>query len=126
MSKGSLGKANCGVSSMRKRSPPLILKTLPYWSQDASTIQTQSLNIFRRRISTLRAVSWISSTMRSPAAVVEWYINDPLTALNRPPMVPFAQIGLLDTKVFEQRFSLLWNTLWKISVEYNSLSWAGT
>ena len=54
------------------------------------------------------------------ASVVEWYINDPLTALNRDPPIEYAKIGLLDIKVFEQRFSLLWNTLWKVALQYQS------
>ncbi|KAF1935725.1 hypothetical protein EJ02DRAFT_415284 [Clathrospora elynae] len=33
-------------------------------------------------------------------------------------MVAYSNLGELDIKLFEQRFSLLWNSLFKISVEY--------
>ena len=52
------------------------------------------------------------------SSFVEWYLLDPLTALNNPAEQGYTDLGQLDIKLFEKRFSLLWNTLWKISTQY--------
>jgi hypothetical protein len=125
MSKGSLGKANCGVSSLRKTLLPTDAKDITPLESGRLNYPNTSINHFpQTHIYFTTSFMDLLDDVRSgsgASSVVEWYINDPLTALNRAPMVGFAQIGLLDISVFEQRFSLLWNTLWKIGVEYKSI-----
>lgn len=55
------------------------------------------------------------------SSVVEWYLKDPLTALNNPALIAYANLGEVDIKTFEQRLALLWNTLWKIGFEHESI-----
>lgn len=58
------------------------------------------------------------------SSVVERYIQDPLTALKEPKYMTYTQLGDLDIKVFEKRFGLLYNTLWKIGWTHHSVTGA--
>jgi hypothetical protein len=50
------------------------------------------------------------------SSVVEYYLFDPMNAFTTQILSDgYVNLGSLDIGLFERRFSLLWNTLWKIS-----------
>jgi hypothetical protein len=62
-----------------------------------------------------------TQTGSGASSIVEWYIKDPLTALNNPAKIAYANLGELDIRIFEQRLALLWNTVWKIGFQHESI-----
>jgi hypothetical protein len=125
MSKGSFGKANCGVNSIRETLNPTdftdltVLESRHVGYPNSPGFQdpqkgSRFMDAFMNFLDDIQSGSDASS-------IVEWYIKDPLTALNKGAMNEYANLGELDIGLFEQRVSLLWNTLWKISMQTNSL-----
>jgi len=107
ISKGTLGKATCGVDAIRETpNPPenpnvTVLDQIPH--------AELSFNDFMDMLEGLQSGGGMSSS-------TEYYLADPLTAFTEPDNRPtYTELGELDIKTFEQRFSLLWNTLWKIA-----------
>jgi hypothetical protein len=109
-STGNMGKANCGVSSIRETLTAAV-DTAP---NHDDTIDYQYMDAFMDILDDAQSGSGASS-------IVEWYLQDPLTALNNPASFGYTNLAALDVKVFEKRLSLLWNTLWKISYQYASI-----
>lgn len=134
ISKGALGKTNCGVNAVR---------------ETLTTTNPKNLTIFEPR-----TYRWPNSTLEmrpttpsdlmhafmdlvddnkhgsGASGVVEWYLRDPLIAANDPGTraygtQAYANLGDVDIKVFEQRFSLLWNTLWKVSTQHATINGRG-
>jgi hypothetical protein len=109
-STGSVGKANCGVASIRETLTSAI-DTAP---NHDDTIDIQYMDAFMDMLDDSQSGSGASS-------IVEWYLQDPLTALNNPASFGYTNLAELDVRVFEKRLSLLWNTLWKMSYQYASI-----
>jgi hypothetical protein len=118
--KGALGKASCGVNSVRETLRPTnptnltIFESRYYrWPYPVSGFSPNLRNAvatsFMDTLDDLQRGSGASS-------MIEWYIKDPLTALNNNAGIAYANLGELDIKLFEQRFSLLWNTHWKVNL----------
>jgi hypothetical protein len=78
------------------------------------TIEYQYMDAFMDILDDAQSGSGASS-------IVEWYLQDPLTALNNPASFGYTNLAELDVGVFEKRLGLLWNTLWKISYQYESI-----
>ncbi|KAF1846268.1 uncharacterized protein K460DRAFT_406484 [Cucurbitaria berberidis CBS 394.84] len=125
MSRGTLGKANCGVNSVRKT----LLATDP---EDLTLLEAGRVNYPNTTINHDPGIPTIFlnafmdmlddvQTGSGTSSIVEWYIKDPLSAFNNPGLITLAELGDLHIELFEQRFALLWNTLWKISLEYKSV-----
>jgi hypothetical protein len=125
ISKGTMGKANCGVSSIRKTlstTDPTDLTVLePLHFYQLNTTATYDRATPENFMEGFMDLLDDNQTGSGASTVVEWYIKDPLTALNNPAMIAYANLEELDISVFEVRFSLLWNTLWKLSQEYASI-----
>jgi hypothetical protein len=105
-----VGKANCGVASIRETLTSAV-DTAP---NHDDTIDIQYMDAFMDMLDGSQSGSGASS-------IVEWYLQDPLTALNNPASFGYTNLAELDVGVFEKRLSLLWNTLWKMSYQYASI-----
>jgi hypothetical protein len=107
ISKGSLGKAICGATAVRETPSPPADVTITVLDQ--SPHAGNSFLSFMDMLEDIQAGSGQSSN-------TEYYLYDPLTAFTNPDNRNFyAELGTVDIATFERRFSLLWNTLWKIA-----------
>lgn len=128
ISKGALGKTNCGVNSVRETLSPTnpaelnILETIPFYSPDLPDERWDwSPNLPNAFMTFFMDLLDDSLGGSGTSSLVEWYLKDPLTALNRPSNFGYANLGDLDIKLFEKRLSLLWNTLWKVGIQYGGI-----
>jgi hypothetical protein len=122
MSRGSLGKANCGVDAIRKKlhevDPPSS-SVLNSTGLD-EMIQREYWNFGITNL-LLGLMSVLPGT--GERSLIERYIVDPLTAFGNPDVLEFKHdlnLSALDVDVFEKRFALLYNTLWKAGWSYRS------
>ena len=107
ISRGTSGKAICGVGTLRETpEPPENPNTSLLHDRESATIQFDAFsNLLDDGFNYFQS------------SIVEFYIADPLTGLLRPNIVlggVYTNLGELDIGTFERRFSLLWNTLWKV------------
>ncbi|KAL1798197.1 hypothetical protein ACET3X_002234 [Alternaria dauci] len=129
ISKGALGKTNCGVDAVRETPMPTnpknltVFETRVYRWPNSTLDMTPLLPTFLMHafMDLLDDIKRGSGT----SGIVEWYMRDPLTAVNNPATNTYANMHQLDIKVFEQRFSLLWNTLWKTSTQHATIMGGG-
>jgi hypothetical protein len=124
-SKGTLGKASCGVNSVRAMLNPTDSVNLTFLESGRLYYPNSTVNhdpgvpeVFMGNFMDLLNDKQSGS---GASSIVEWYIKDPLTALNNPATIAYADLGELDIMMFEQRLALLWNTLWKIGYEHASI-----
>lgn len=125
MSKGSSGKANCGVDAIRKSKEVTGLtgSFLEALSIDNMTIASRYNEFVARGF--LAAFTDIMDDNQMGSAVssiIERYIYDPFTAFDGVVTMGYVDLGSVDIKLVEQRLSLLYNTLWKVSWSYKSIS----
>ena len=107
ISRGASGKAICGVGALRETpEPPENPNTSLLDYRDDALLQFDAFSG-----SLGDRFTFVQSS------TVEFYMADPLTGLIRPDNVlgsGYTNLGELDIGTFEKRFSLLWNTLWKV------------
>ena len=113
LSKGTQGRTTCGIDAIRQMPVPptdpdfTILDPAAFWYQDKFLLD------FTDAFRNLEDSSDSSSNQ-------EYYMMDPLSAFaNSTVRDTLVDISKLDIKLFDQRFSLLWNTFWKAT-------WAGS
>ncbi|KAH7073753.1 hypothetical protein BKA63DRAFT_554084 [Paraphoma chrysanthemicola] len=108
MSKGSLGKAVCGVTSIRETpNPPM----------------NPAYNVLRMSVPAQNSLTQFTDLLDDNSgggggrsSNTEFYLYNPLAFPSTDTSGKYyAELGELDIGLFERRFSLLWNTLWKIS-----------
>lgn len=105
ISRGSLGKANCGVDALREMPDP------------PANPRESVLDNFGYAFATLdEYMDMLDEVASGRSSNLEYYLADPLTAYsiledNRADAV----LADLDIRLFERRFALLWNTFWKAS-----------
>ncbi|CAN9178784.1 unnamed protein product [Alternaria alternata] len=124
-SKGALGKTICGVNAVRETPMPTTPKNITVFEPRVyrwpnSTIEMTPMlpgALMNAFVDLLDDAKHGSGT----SGLVEWYLRDPLTAVNNPATSTYANLGDVDIKVFEQRFSLLWNTLWKTNIQHATI-----
>jgi hypothetical protein len=126
ISKGTLGRTNCGVSAIRKTLQPTDPDTVSLLeagrvmypnttSNHNPGIPGSFLQAFMDILDDIQSGSGASS-------MVEWYINDPLAALDSDvSKIAFTELSNVDVKTVERRLSLLYNTFWKASWSYKSI-----
>ncbi|KAH7116148.1 hypothetical protein B0J11DRAFT_118506 [Dendryphion nanum] len=105
VSKGLLGKSDCGVTKLR-RTPDPPGNPRPNIYEPDRRIDTMCDNFMNVQNDVRNEVS---------SSLNELYIMDPLDVYNNRPV----NVSSLDIPIFERRFSLLWNTLWKMSCVQN-------
>ncbi|KAH7086110.1 hypothetical protein BKA63DRAFT_560721 [Paraphoma chrysanthemicola] len=116
MSRGSVGKPLCGVGAVRATPNPPDEETAN--PVQANPHGKNSLLYFMDMLDDAKSADKIVTyrNMFTASSSTEYYLQNPLAF---PPTFPrnnqFAELGKLDIRTFERRFSLLWNTLWKVS-----------
>jgi hypothetical protein len=126
MSRGSAGKANCGVDAIRKT---LELTEPP----DAGILE--ALRVDNPRIASQYdewvALGFLTAFMdllddnqigSGQMSIVQRYIADPMTAFDRLVSFGHADLSKVDIKLAEKRLSLLYNTLWRVGWSYMSMT----
>jgi hypothetical protein len=137
MSKGTLGKANCGVSSVRRT-------VIPTENESTSILQSSKLlksqvesygdfrNSYNNTLNWFHAsfMSYLTNAQEgmkldtSAPNMIDLYLEDPLKTFipfeSRPEQEPV--IRDTDVKLVERRLSLLYNTLWKAGWGFRSLT----
>ncbi|KAJ4314096.1 hypothetical protein N0V94_006610 [Neodidymelliopsis sp. IMI 364377] len=126
ISRGSTGKANCGVDAIRKSleltEPPDagILEALRVDDPRISSQYDDRVAVgFLTAFMTLLDDNQIGSGQMS---IVQAYIADPLTAFDRPVQFSYMDFSKVDVKLVEKRLSLLYNTLWRVGWSYMSMT----
>jgi hypothetical protein len=113
ISKGASGRMSCGVGGIRRTPNPPIdpnLAILDY--------TLRSVNSFAYFMDGLDETQPESGG----GSLTEAYLDNPLDAFTKPITYRnFTELGYLDIKTFESRFSLLWNTLWKVAWSQESV-----
>ena len=115
ISKGTLGKATCGVDAIREtpnppRNPNVTVLDQSYHAEYS----------FRDFMDILD--DGVTAGHYYQPSITEYYLANPLKALTEvDDERNYPELGQLDIKTFEQRFSLLWNTLWKITWSRKSI-----
>ncbi|KAF2819257.1 hypothetical protein CC86DRAFT_388070 [Ophiobolus disseminans] len=105
ISRSSLSKLNCGVGAIREMPKPPRNPDISVLDQNRYI--TNSFEDFMDILDDVQA--------STESSVTEYYLANPLTAFTDPELRKGdIELGSLDIKLFERRFSLLWNTLWKI------------
>lgn len=114
ISRSTLSKAICGVGTLRETPDPPAAPNMTVF--DWSLFSKSKSGSFADTL-----IGGLSFGQASSDA--EYYISDPLTAFTAPRVgntawtdptrFEFADLGSLDIAIFERRFSLLCNTLWK-------------
>ncbi|KAF2727384.1 hypothetical protein EJ04DRAFT_479071 [Polyplosphaeria fusca] len=116
ISRGTLGKAICGVNAVRETpNPPL----------DPNVSMFDLALYLPARSDSFALYLLDGKSFGQASSVLEYYLSDPLTGLTTPKTgntrwtdpsrgAP-VDLSLLDIAIFERRFSILCNTLWKLS-----------
>lgn len=116
--RGALGRANCGADAVRETpnrpaEPSLFALGLPFMQYFTHWVRQPFFDV----LNILNGVNNYAPT------IAELYISNPLTAQYDNSTSKYdTRIGDLDIKTFEQRFSLLWNTYWKLAWSAKSLN----
>ena len=125
ISKGALGKTDCGVDAVRETLTTTNPKNLTIFEPRTYRWPNSTLDLDPRMAPDLMHIfmDLLDDNKRGSgtSGIVEWYLKDPLTAVNNPSSVGYANLDEVDIKVFEQRFSLLWNTLWKTNIQHATI-----
>jgi hypothetical protein len=113
ISKGVSGRMSCGVDGIRQTpNPPADpdLAILDYTEQ--------SMESFASFMDILDE----NQPESGGGSVTEAYLDNPLGAFTKAMNYRnFTELGYLDVKTFESRFSLMWNTLWKVAWSQESV-----
>jgi hypothetical protein len=110
ISRGSIGKASCGVVAIRKKlydtePSSMTVLNLPLFPEFTG-IPFDAIKSF---LGTLGAIYYSEFS----ASIIERYIEDPLTAFIDEEIIKLSELGSHDIKLVEKRLALLYNTLWK-------------
>ncbi|KAF2821583.1 hypothetical protein CC86DRAFT_106527 [Ophiobolus disseminans] len=110
ISKGSIGKSNCGVDAMREsQNPP------------ASSSKTPLNEVSKGDLAMGEFMEMLNDPTYSSSSHLEYYLADPLTANQKGNYGrDQARLGDVDIRLFERRWSLVWNTFWKTAWSYGS------
>lgn len=126
MSRGTLGKAICGVESIRKLRAPLLAEEIsllePLRVTYPNSNVTQDPLMLGRFFDGFMTLLGDVQMGSGQSSIEEWYMEDPNTAFSRASIESRTLIELsnVDIKTFEKRLALLYNTLWKSSWSYKS------
>ncbi|KAF2728952.1 hypothetical protein EJ04DRAFT_569078 [Polyplosphaeria fusca] len=124
ISKGTLGKASCGVNALRESKQPLASPNQTIFDNDLYSNDGDVSNSFRDVLldGTSDESLEMVSTVPYVSSNAEFFLVNPLTVFTASRNgVPgrfskdddLADLGHLDIELFERRLSLLLNTVWK-------------
>lgn len=126
MSKGTAGKANCGVDAVRKsleRTEPPGAGFLEALRVDNRSIASEYNEFVARGF--LAAFTDIMDDNQigsGQSSIIQKYLYNPMAAFDNLDVMERVDLGSLDVKLVERRLSLLYNTLWKVSWSYRSMT----
>jgi hypothetical protein len=128
MARGALGKANCGIGAIRKKlenteSPSMSLlesRRITKPQNPDSVFDPAIPKLFLEQFMDILDDTQIGSGV---ASVIERYLEDPSIAFsNSPAFSNYADLVSIDMRVFEKRFALVYNTLWKAGWAYTAIT----
>lgn len=127
ISKGTLGKAACGVQSIRKLNAPLLAPEINLMESLRVTYPDSNITLdpfmFTRFFGAFMTLLGDAQVGSGTSGIEEFYMEDPNSAFNttfNPETKSYAELSNLDINVVEKRLALLYNTLWKASWSYKS------
>ena len=120
MSRGSAGKANCGVDAVRKSaSGPGVLEALRHYPIPTTGFDERVARNFLAAFTDMIDDNQRGSGQES---IVERFLFDPMSAFDGVVTFKSARLAEVDVNLIEQRLGLLYNTLWKAAWSYASMT----